>query len=138
MKDNVLSWVLISVVWAIFPLAMTFAGVMVQRLRTKERLLAIEKGVPLPPTSPRRALSPWEFAANFRLAGIICVAVGLGLLVLFTALAETLPPERGFPKGVIAVSAVPFFVGLGLLLEYRIRRKELAARERLNGGADRG
>ncbi len=135
MKDNVLSWVLISVVWAVFPLAMTFAGVMVQRLKTKERLLAIEKGIPLPPTPSRRALNPWEFASNFRLAGIICVAVGLGLLVLFTALAETIPP---FPKGVIGASAIPFLVGLGLLLEYRIRRKELAARERLNGGADRG
>jgi hypothetical protein len=134
MKDNVLSWVLISVVWAIFPVAMTFAGVMVQRLRTKERLLAIEKGIPLPPgLHERRPLSPWELAANFRLSGIICVAIGLGLSVLFASLAETLPQ---FPKGVIAVSAIPFLVGLGLLLEYRIRRKELAARERSNGGAD--
>jgi hypothetical protein len=119
MKDDRLTWVLVSVIWAIFPLAMTFAGVMVQRLRTKERMLAIEKGVPLPPGPSRRALSPWELAANFRLAGIICVAVGLGLLVLFTSLAETVPT---FPKGVIAVSAIPFFIGVGFLVEYRIRR----------------
>ena len=122
-----------AIIWGIIPIAMTIAGVMVQRFKTKERLLAIEKGLPLPPTPSRRALNPWEFAANFRLAGIICVAVALGLSALFTSLAETVPQ---FPKGVIAISAIPFLVGLGLLLEYRIRRKEIEARARLNGGAD--
>jgi len=68
------------------------------------------------------------------LAGIICVAVGLGLSVLFASLAETVPQ---FPKGVIAISAIPFLLGLGFLLEYRLRRKEIAARERSDGGADR-
>jgi len=123
---------LLAIIWGIIPVAMTFAGVMVQRLKTKERLLAIEKGLPLPPAPSRRALSPWEFAANFRLAGIICVAVGLGLSVLFASLAETVPQ---FPKGVIAISAIPFLLGLGFLLEYRLRRKEIAARERSDGGA---
>jgi MFS superfamily sulfate permease-like transporter len=58
--------------------------------------------------------------------GTICVAVGLGLLVLFTALAATIPE---FKKGVIAVSAVPFFLGVGFLIEYRLRRKEIESRE---------
>jgi hypothetical protein len=131
---------LIALSWVIFPVAMTIAAVMVQRFKTQERLRAIEKGLPLPPVPSRPALNPWEFAANFRLAGIICIAVGLGLLVLFTALAETIvtvPPARPFPKGVIGVSAIPFLVGLGLLIEYRMRRKEIAARERSDGGADR-
>src|SRR5271165_5650103 len=131
MKDNVLAWALISA-WALVPIASIAAGVIVQRLKTKERLLAIEKGIPLPPRSSRPPLTPWAFAANFRLAGIICIAVGLGLLTLFTALALSLPE---FPKGVIAVSAIPFFIGLGLLAEYRIRRKELQAREHSDGSA---
>jgi len=118
---------LIALSWVIFPVAMTIAAVMVQWLKTQERLRAIEKGIPLPPGNSRPALNPWEFAANFRLAGIICVAAGLGLLVLFTALAETIPD---LPRGVIAVSVIPFFIGLGLLFEYRTRRKEIAARER--------
>lgn len=128
----------IFVIWGLIPVAMMIAGVAIQWFRTQERLRLIEKGVPiaeLPPAWPsRRPLNHWELAANFRVAGIINVAVGLGLLILFTTLAETLPQ---FPKGVIAVSAIPFLVGMGLLLEYRLRRKELAARERSDGGADR-
>jgi hypothetical protein len=138
MKGRV-SEVWVFVIWGLIPVAMMFAGVVIQWFRTQERLRLIEKGVPiseLPPAWPsRRALNPWEFAANFRLAGIINVAVGLGLLILFTTLAETLPQ---FPKGVIAVSTIPFLVGLGLLLEYRLRRKEIEARERSDGGAGRG
>jgi hypothetical protein len=127
MNNTSFAEMLIALSWVIFPVAMTIAAVMIQRFKTQERLRAIEKGIPLPPGNSRPALNPWEFAANFRLAGIICVAVGLGLLVLFTSLAETLPE---LPKGVIAISAIPFLVGLGLLIEYRMRRNEIAARER--------
>jgi hypothetical protein len=133
MKGRV-SEVWVFVTMGIIPIVMMVAGVTTQWLRTQERLRLIEKGLPLPPAPSRRDLNHWELAANFRLAGIINVAVGLGLLILFTALAETLPQ---FPKGVIAVCAIPFLVGLGLLVEYRIRRKEIAARERSDGGADR-
>jgi hypothetical protein len=116
---------LIAMSWAVFSIAMVVAGVMVQRYRTQERLRAIEKGVPVPPAWPTRPpLSPGERTAGFRVAAIICIAVGLGLLVLFTSLAETLPE---FPKGVIAASAVPFFIGIGFLIEYRLRRKEMEA-----------
>lgn len=133
------SEVWVFVIWAIVPIAMMIAGVVIQWFRTQERLRLIEKGVPiadLPSAWPSRP-SSGEQTANFRVAGIVCVAVGLGLLVLFATLAETLPPERPFPKGVIATSAIPLFLGLGFLLEYRIRRKEIAARERSDGGADR-
>lgn len=119
MRDS-LQTVMLSVIWLVIPIAMTIAGVMVQRFRTQERLRAIEKGVPVPPAWPTRPpLTAEEQAANFRLAGIICVAVGLGLLVLFTSLAETVPQ---FHKGVIGASAIPFFIGVGFLIEYRIRR----------------
>ena len=128
MNNTSFAEMLIALSWVIFPVGMTIAAVMVQRFKTQERLRLIEKGIPLPPGLHERSpLSPEERLANFRVAGIVCVAVGLGLLVLFTALTVTLPE---FPKGVIAVSAIPFFVGLGLLLEYRTRRREIAARER--------
>jgi hypothetical protein len=108
--------------WVILPIAMAAAGVMVQRFRSQERLRAIEKGVPLPPAWPSRPpLSLEESTAFFRLAGIICVAVGLGLLVLFTGLAKT---EPGFHRGVIGAAAIPLFLGLGFLVEYRLRSKK--------------
>ncbi len=113
------------IIFATIAIAMMFAGVLVQRYRTQERLRAIEKGVPLP---SRPVRSPGELAANLRLAGIIFIAIGLGLLVLFTSLAATVPPERSFPRGVIAVSVIPLLLGLGFLIESRIRRKEADAR----------
>jgi hypothetical protein len=123
---------MITLTFTIFPVAMMIAVVMVQRFRTQERLRLIEKGIPLPPGLHERSpLSPEERLANFRVAGIVCVAVGLGLLVLFIALSETIPE---FPKGVIAASAVPFFIGVGFLIEYRMRRTEIAARERSASG----
>jgi hypothetical protein len=119
----------IAIGFALVPIAVMVAGVMVQRYRTKERLSAIEKGVPLPSRSSRPALSPWEAAANFRVAGIVCVAIGLGLLILFTSLAATVvSATKPFPKGIIAISAIPLLLGFGFLIEYRMRRKEIGAR----------
>jgi len=136
MKGRV-SEVWVFVIWAIVPIAMMIAGVVIQWFRTQERLRLIEKGVPIADLPSAWPPSRGEQTANFRVAGIVCVAVGLGLLVLFTALAETLPPERPFPKGVIATSAIPLFLGLGFLIEYRLRRKELEAHDRSDGGAGR-
>jgi hypothetical protein len=117
--------VFISVIWAIVPLAGMGAGVMVQRFRTQERLRAIEKGLPLPPAWPARPdLSPEQRTAAMRVAGILCVAISLGLFVLFAALAATIPQ---FAKGVMAVPAIPFFIGAGFLIEYRLRRNEAHA-----------
>ena len=113
--------VMISVIWAIIPLAGMFAGVIIQWFRTKERLRAIEKGVPLPALPASRIITPEERTANMRVGGIISVALSFGLFVLFAGLAFTIPT---FPNGVVAVPAIPFFVGVGFLIEYRLRRKE--------------
>ena len=117
--------VLVSAEWAVVTMAAIFAGVVVQRFKTQERLRAIERGVPLPPEPERRPLSMEEQAANYRVAGIICVALGLGLLVLFASLSITLPR---FPKGVNGAAAIPFFIGVGLLIEYRMRRGDQSGR----------
>jgi Domain of unknown function (DUF6249) len=110
--------VLVSATWAFITLAAIFAGVMVQRFKTQERLRAIEKNVPIP-AAPLHIPSPEERTANLRVSGILCVATALGLLVLFIGLSMTIPR---FPKGVIGVAAIPFFIGLGFLLEYKMRR----------------
>jgi protein-S-isoprenylcysteine O-methyltransferase Ste14 len=118
---------LLASVWVIIPLVGIVVGFLVKRLQSEERLRLIEKGLPLPPA---RVHDPRRSATGFRLAGIISVAVGLGLLVLFVSLATTLPASAEFPKGVIAVAAIPFLVGLGLLFEYRLRVRELKERGR--------
>jgi hypothetical protein len=116
--------VLVSIVWALVPIVAMFAGVMIQRFRTQERLRCIEKGIPVLPWPARPALSLEERTAAMRSAGILCVAISLGLFVLFAALAATIPQ---FAKGVVAVPAIPFFIGAGFLIDYRLRRNEAHA-----------
>lgn len=54
--------------------------------QSEERLRAIEKGVALLTEGPQgwhawdRGRDPWERAADFRIGGLICMAVGLGLV----------------------------------------------------------
>src|SRR6266699_3757616 len=80
--------------FGVFPIGSMIIGYLVQRLRSRERLLAIEKGVPLP-----RA-NRLEGEKNFRLAGMICVAAGVGLLILFTSLAVSLLIPQGCHCGI--------------------------------------
>jgi hypothetical protein len=110
----------------LIPIAGMATGVMMQWFKTRERLRLIEKGLPLPPDPQHRHVDdPWEDAANFRVGGLITIAVGVGLLVLFPALAATVP---AFPKGVTAVAAIPILVGAALYHEYRVRIRELGPR----------
>ena len=62
------------------------------------------------------------------------IRIPLGLLFLFIALAVTISV---FPKGVIAVFVIPFLLGVGFLIEYRLRSKQLAERQPSDGGAGR-
>jgi hypothetical protein len=103
------------------PLMGMLVGYLIQKLKSEERLRAIEKGVPIP-AEPTRVSDPWRLARALRLGGMVQIAIGLGLLVLFASLAATLPE---FPKGVIAVSAIPVLIGVALLIEHRVRMREL-------------
>ena len=106
------------------PLVGMLVGYLIQKLKSEERLRAIEKGVALP-AEPVHVRDPWEYAAKFRVAGLVLTSVGVGLLILLASLAESLPE---FPKGVIAVAAIPFLIGLAMFYEYRARSRELGPR----------
>lgn len=110
--------------FVLIPIFGMITGMVMQWLKTKERLAAIEKGLSVPP-EPVHSHDPWEDAANFRVGGLVTAAVGAGLLVLFPVLAATMP---ALPKGVTAVAAIPLLVGLALLYEYRVRMRELGPR----------
>jgi hypothetical protein len=94
-------------IFGIVPLALISLGFLTYRVRSKERLLAIEKGVTVTPTSDDRGL---------RLGGMICLAVSVGLLITLASL--------DVPHGVLGVPAIPGLVGIALLLEYRARMRE--------------
>jgi len=113
------------------PIAALVTSYFMRKLQSQERLKAIEKGVPLPPEGPQgghswdRIRDPWGRVADLRLGGLICIAVGIGLVALFLGLAWSLPE---FPIGVSAVAVIPFLIGLVLLYEYNVRIRELGPR----------
>jgi hypothetical protein len=114
---EVLVMVGIVVMCLIVPLVALVLIYLVRRLRTQERLRAIEKGLAIP-ESP--ADDPWERISRIRRGGIALVAGGLGLLV-FLAL------QAGGPNAGIA--AVPILIGLGFLYDYRLTARDLRARQ---------
>jgi hypothetical protein len=101
-------------IFILVPLAALFVVFFIHLLRNRERMLAIEKGVALP-VVPQ---DPAAGARNLRKSGIILIALGLGLFVLLVVAAEEV-------RVGIGVGAVPFLLGLGLLLEYRLLLRDL-------------
>ena len=68
-------------IFVLIPLAALTVVYLIRSLQTRERLRAIEKGVPVPGIRS----DPWEKAADYRDGGIVMVATGLGIFVLLTA-----------------------------------------------------
>jgi hypothetical protein len=90
----------------------------VRKLRTEERLAAIQRGVDVP---MQLELSEW---ARSRRYGILFIAGAVGYMLAFSILA------RYEYEAMIAAAfgAIPFTLGLGLLLDsFLIRRDARAA-----------
>ncbi len=115
---------IVAGVLILIPLAALIVVYLVRRIEAKERLRAIEKGVAV----PRTPSDPWARAANSRQSGIILVALGLGLFILFTAVVGASGSARESALGLrlgIGIGAIPFLLGLSLLLDYRLRVREM-------------
>jgi len=89
----------------------------VRKLRTEERLAAIQRGVSIP-------MEPdLSEAARSRRAGILLVAGAVGYMLAFFILARF---ER---DALMAASfgAIPFFLGLGFFLDSALIRRDARA-----------
>jgi len=89
----------------------------VRKLRTEERLAAIQRGVTVPMEAD---LSE---AARSRRAGILLVAGALGYMLAFTIVA------RYEPDALMAAAfgAIPFTLGLGYFLDSALIRRDARA-----------
>jgi len=86
----------------------------VRKLRTEERLAAMQRGVTIP-------LEPdLTEAAHSRRAGILLITGAVGYMLTFTIIA------RVEPDALIASAfgAIPFTLGLGYLLDSTLIRRE--------------
>jgi hypothetical protein len=86
----------------------------VRKLRTEERLAAIQRGVDVP-MQPELSES-----AQSRRFGILSIAAAVGYMLAFSIVA------RYEPDAMIAAAfgAIPFTVGLGFLLDSTLIRRD--------------
>lgn len=86
----------------------------VQKLRSEERLAAIQRGVDVPMTAE---LSP---TAKSRRYGILFLAGSVGYMITFSIVS------RYEPDAMIAgaFGAIPFMLGLGFLLDSALIRRD--------------
>ena len=85
-----------------------------RKLRTEERLAAIERGVTV-------SMEPdLTEAAHSRRAGILLIAGAVGYMLTFTILARVEPDAQA----VGAFGAIPFALGLGYLLDSTLIRHD--------------
>jgi hypothetical protein len=99
-----------------------------RKLQLQERLAAIERGADL-------VVDREGTAGRTRRAGIVCIAAGLGIST--AALIVAAVAHEGLAPALVgqAIAVVPIAIGLGLLVDYRIARRDLARTP--NAGSDR-
>jgi hypothetical protein len=86
----------------------------VRKLRTEERLAAIQRGVsvPIEPDLSQAAIS--------RRSGILCIAGAAGYMITFSIIARF--EHDALMAG--AFGAIPFMLGLGFLLDSALIRRD--------------
>ncbi len=96
-----------------------------RELEHAERMLAIEKGIPIPHTPPRKSKPNYPFTWPF-------VFIGFGLALLLTAIF------CGGDSTALAFGFISLFIGLALFASrfYGVKKKEMEAAEEtaINGG----
>lgn len=114
-----------SIVWAT-----SWSGARKRQIESEERLAAIARGVPVPPTQEELALSRNQPApdslrrrGNVRRGGIVLVASAVGLALFFVILWAVIG-QREILSGV-AVALIPLGIGVGLLVDARIQSREI-------------
>ena len=107
-----------------------WSGIRNREIQSRERLEAIARGVPIPPTPEELAITHGKPAAsltrrraNIRLAGIVLLATAVGLILFFCGLAAVLQ-ERDVLCGA-AVGLIPAAIGVGFLIDTKIQTREM-------------
>jgi hypothetical protein len=98
----------------VIPFLLLGTAYLYRRLESRERLLSIEKGVYQP-------AAPEEVYRRVRRTAIVLIASGIGLILAFVleAFAHRRPPVAA------GLGLIPLTIGLGLLLDLRLQRRDL-------------
>ena len=95
----------------------------------KERLAAIEKGLPLPPEAAA-SLSPeaerhrsWNVQRLLLLAGLVWLSLGISTFVVLSAIfSANSPSAADLPRGLQWIGLAPATIGLSHLIVYAVGR----------------
>ena len=96
----------------------------------KERLAAIEKGLPLPPEAAA-SLSPeaerhrsWNVQRLLLLAGLVWLSLGISTFVVLSAIfSASSPSAADVPRGLEWTGLAPAMIGLSHLVVYAVGRR---------------
>ena len=99
----------------------------VRKLRTDERLAAIQRGVTVPMESDLTQ------AAHSRRAGILLVSAAVGYMLAFTIVSRYEPDAMV----LTAFGAIPFTIGLGYLLDSTLIQRDARTSMRSIRSGDR-
>jgi hypothetical protein len=98
------------------------------KLRIEERMAYLAKGLPLPPEPESDRLSAPDarlrVAHGIRTGGLVCAFVGIGLILFSFALTWILHQHEVL--AVAAAGIIPLTVGVGLIVDYRLRANSVA------------
>jgi tetrahydromethanopterin S-methyltransferase subunit E len=107
-----------------------WSNVRSREMKSQERLAAIARGIPLPPTAEELAIihgkpsvDSTRRRGNVRRWGIVLLGFAAGLILFFITLASVLH-ERDVLCGA-AVGLIPLGIGVGLLIDARIQTREI-------------
>jgi hypothetical protein len=119
-----------------------WSGIRNREIQSTERLAAIAKGVPVPPTPEELAIMHGKPSAdttrrrgNVRRAGIVLLGSAVGLVAFFIMLAAVLR-ERDVLCGA-AVGLIPLGIGIALLIDARIQTREMEEAANASGAPAR-
>jgi Domain of unknown function (DUF6249) len=108
-----------------------WSNIRTREAQSQERLAAIAKGLPLPPTAEELSIIHGRPPAdasrrrgNVRRWGIVLIGAAVGLSLFFIMLATVLQ-QRDVLCGA-AVGLIPLGIGVGLLIDARIQTREIA------------
>ena len=116
MGDGIIGLVAVTMFFGV-PIAGMFTYYRIRKLRTEEKLAAIERGVSVP-MEPELSQ-----AARSRRSGILLVAGAIGFMTTFALLGRTEPDAWK----VVSFGAIPLALGLGFFLDSALVRRDLHA-----------
>jgi hypothetical protein len=135
MSIPIFGWVDPEVVAVFIPILAVLGGVFIavtavvmngrrKELEHRERIIALEKGLPLP--SPAVAPERPKYS-NRRANGLVLAGIGLALTIALSA-------EEGFSDGGVW-GLIPLFIGIGWLVAGSMDKREWEAQQAKNNNS---